>query len=200
MDRTSPVEPTGGAGAPDALESQLRECFGRVVYSHKTHEKDADLALNRQRRIKVSQIILSAVTTGGLLAVVLGPADQSRLAAGLTALVSTALLALNAYTKEHDLGKIAQQHKDAADRLWNIREHYLSLLTDLAVGATAFDAARARRDELQADLAAVYASAPRTTPAAYVAASKALKIDEDLTFSDQEIDQFLPAPLRRSGR
>ena len=25
------------------LEGQLRECYGRVVYSHKTHEKCADI-------------------------------------------------------------------------------------------------------------------------------------------------------------
>ena len=31
-------------GAPGVLEAQVREVFGRVVYSHKTHEKCADLA------------------------------------------------------------------------------------------------------------------------------------------------------------
>jgi hypothetical protein len=25
------------------LESQIRECFGRVVFSHKTHEKCSDI-------------------------------------------------------------------------------------------------------------------------------------------------------------
>lgn len=29
------------------LEGQLRESFGRVVYSHKTHEKCADILLER---------------------------------------------------------------------------------------------------------------------------------------------------------
>ena len=44
------------------LEGQLRECFGRVVYSHKTHEKCADMLLSRLARIKLWQIILSAIT------------------------------------------------------------------------------------------------------------------------------------------
>ncbi|MEH0992030.1 hypothetical protein V7J87_28835, partial [Klebsiella pneumoniae] len=27
------------------LEGQIRECYGRVVYSHKTHEKCADILI-----------------------------------------------------------------------------------------------------------------------------------------------------------
>ena len=50
------------------LEGQLRECFGRVVYAHKTHEKAADILLTRLSRIKFSQIVLSALTTGGFIA------------------------------------------------------------------------------------------------------------------------------------
>lgn len=180
------------------LESQIRECFGRVVYSHKTHEKCGDIALSRLGHIKLWQLILSAVTTGGLIAVIFGDASQSKIAAGITALVSTVLLALNAYTKDVDPGQIAQKHKAAADQLWAIREAYLSLLTDIRSGDISIEAVRARRDQLQADLAAAYSAAPRTSSAGYSRASKALKVSEDLTFSDAEIDQFLPISLRRA--
>src|ERR1051326_5720686 len=33
------------------LESQLRENYGRVVYSHKTHEKCADILRSEERRV-----------------------------------------------------------------------------------------------------------------------------------------------------
>ena len=55
-----------------ALEAQIRECFGRVAYSTKTHEKCADLSMARLQWIKIVQIILSALTTGGLLTALLG--------------------------------------------------------------------------------------------------------------------------------
>ena len=55
-----------------ALEGQLRECFGRVVYSHKTHEKNAEIFIKRLSRIKFWQIVLSAITTGGCILVLLG--------------------------------------------------------------------------------------------------------------------------------
>jgi hypothetical protein len=183
--------------AREALEAQLRECFGRVVYTHKAHEKDADISLAKLGRIKVAQIILSAITTAGLVAVIFGPADKSSRAAWVAALISAVLLSLNTYTKDSDPGQTAQKHKDAAVHLWDIRESYLSLLTDLKAGIRPLHDACDARDRLQKELAAVYASAPRTTPEGYARASKALKVNEDLTFSDAEIDQFLPAPLRK---
>ena len=191
----SPAVPDNGP--LDVIESQLRECFGRAVYSHKTHEKAADMAIARLSRIKILQIILSALTTGGLLAVLAGPADMSQIAAVISALLSTALLALNAYTKENDLGRISQEHKDTADELWSVRESYLSLLTDIRTQSLSLSAIRDRRDALQGSLAGVYTSAPRTFASAYKRAQRALKLNEDLTFADAEIDQFLPAPLRR---
>ena len=81
-----PASPDSLAGPSHVLESQLRECFGRVAYSHKTHEKCADIALRRLSLIKVFQIVLSAVTTGGLLAVLFGPIDKTRAAAALARL------------------------------------------------------------------------------------------------------------------
>lgn len=49
------------------IEGQLRECYGRVVYSHKTHERCADILFDRHKNIKLWQIILSALVTGGLV-------------------------------------------------------------------------------------------------------------------------------------
>ena len=56
----------------NVLEGQLRECYGRVVYSHKTHEKCADILLERQACIKLAQIIISAIVTGGIVSTFFG--------------------------------------------------------------------------------------------------------------------------------
>lgn len=182
-----------------ALEDQVRECFGRVVYSHKAHEKTADILHKRLARIKLAQIGLSAMVTGGLIAVLLGPADQSKLAAALSAVLSTILLALNTYTKDVDLGQTAERHKETAAHLWSIRESYLSVLADIRAGSASLGEVQQRRDALQTRLEAVYAAAPRTLDAAYEKAGVALKQKEELTFSEAEIDKFLPAAMRRSS-
>lgn len=182
-------------GSHAVLEAQLRECFGRVVYSHKTHEKCADILLERLNRIKLAQLILSALTTGGALAAVAG---AGKIGTVISAVLSTSLLALNAYTKNFNYGELAQKHKQAADGLWLIREQYLSLLTDVAIGEKPIEALQAERDRLLLKLHGAYGSAPPTNSAGYAEAQRALKFREDLTFSDQEIDSFLPKALKRS--
>jgi hypothetical protein len=183
-----------------ALEDQLRECFGRVVYSHKAHEKTADILLARDRRIKIAQIIMSALVTGGIITVLLGPSDKSWAAALLASIVSTALLALNTYTKDIDLGQAAEKHKETAAQLWSVRESYLSVLADIRAGAASLGDVRSRRDDLQKRLETIYSAAPRTLDAAYARAGIALKENEELTFVEGEIDKFLPAALRRSSK
>jgi len=164
------------------------------VYSHKTHEKCADILLSRLSRIKLWQIILSAITTAGFIAAVFG---AGKLGAAVGILVSTALLVLNAYAKSYDLGELAQKHKQVANDLWLVREKYLSLLVDLRMKEKPLESLQKQRDELVEQLHTVYGGAPNTTFHAYKKAQEALKKFEDMTFSDAEIDVFLPEELKR---
>lgn len=178
------------------LEAQLRECFGRVAYSHKTHEKCADICATRLACIKLWQIGLSALTTGGLITVLLGEPKISLASALVSALTSTLLLVLNAYMKDNDPGQLSERHKKVAAELWDIRESYLSLLTDIRTGQVPESSLRERRDQLQARLATIYEAAPRTTDKAYKRAQVGLQKSEELTFSDDELDALLPPALR----
>ena len=181
----------------NVLEGQLRECYGRVVYSHKTHEKCADILLERQGCIKLAQIIISAIVTGGIVSTFFG---AGKAGAAISAVLSTGLLALNAYTKDYDLGEIAQKHRQAGAELWIVREKYLSLLTDIRTGDVSLESIRARRDALLDELHAVYVGAPSTNFKAYSRAQDAPKKLEDMTFSDEEIDAFLPKELKRNSK
>lgn len=176
------------------LEGQLRESFGRVVYSHKTHEKCGDILLERLSTIKLWQIILSAITTGGFISTFFGAGEVG---AGIGIVISTSLLVLNAYTKDYDLGELAQKHKQAANDIWLIREKYLSLITNLSMGEKPLESLQAGRDNLIEELHSVYTGAPSTTFKAYKKAQAALQQNEDMTFSDAEIDAFLPSELKR---
>lgn len=176
------------------LEGQLRECYGRVVYSHKTHEKCADILLADLAKIKRWQIILSAVASTGFIAAIFGSGTIGGIA-GL--IISVALLILNAYTKDYDHGELAQKHRQAAADLWLIREKYLSLLTDLRMSSRSLEDISADRDGLLQELHAVYSGAPSTNYKAYSAAQNALQNLEDMTFSDDEVDAFLPTELKR---
>ena len=53
------------------------------------------------------------------------------------------------------------------------------------------------RNRLLEDLHSVYSGAPSTTYKAYRKAQEALQKLEDMTFSDNEIDTFLPKELKK---
>ncbi|MDR0683137.1 MAG: SLATT domain-containing protein, partial [Dysgonamonadaceae bacterium] len=179
----------------NVLEVQIRECFGRVVYSHKTQEKCADIIQRRHKHLKIIQIIISALITTGLVIKLLG---DNQIALYISVILSTILLALNSYTKDYDLGEIMQKHANAANELWNVRESYLSLLVDMKSGIVSIDQIIEKRNELQNKLANIYSGSPRTNSKAYKEASNALKLTEEMTFSDKEIDAFLPLELRKT--
>jgi hypothetical protein len=181
----------------DALEAQIRECFGRVIYTHKTHSKMADRAASRLKALKISQIVLSSLTASGTISVIFTDRFTLKL---LTALLSLGTVGLTAYMKGFDPGAVAQRHRDTAADIWPIRESYLSLLTDIVGGEESLTSIRERRDALQASLAAIYKGAPHTDGKAYGDAQIALQKNEEYTFSDAEIDRFLPQSLRRGGR
>ena len=175
------------------IEGQLRECYGRVVYSHKTHEKCADILLERLGRIKLWQIGLSSITTAGFIDTIFGTGSVG---AVIGVIASTVLLGLNTYTKNYDHGELTQKHRQAGADLWLIREKHLALITDLRVGKEAVEKITDRRDALLEDLHGIYSGAPSTTDKAYRRAQEALKQYEEMTFSDAEIDALLPSELR----
>ncbi len=137
---------------------------------------------------------MSALTTGGFIAAVFGAGDIGAL---VGIVISTVLLVLNAYTNNYDLGELAQKHRQAGADLWIIREKYLSLITDLRMGEKPLESLQTERDVLLEQLHAVYSGAPSTTYEAYKKAQEALQQLEDMTFSDAEIDAFLPKKLKR---
>lgn len=179
----------------DVFEAQIRECYGRVVYTHKTHEKCADLILERWSTINFAQISLSALAAGGFITVAI---TEEKLAAIVGAFVATFLFALNTYVKNYDHARDAERHKKTGAALWLIRERYLSLITDVVEGEESLDFLKKNRDGILFDLSAIYESAPSTNSKAYARAQDALKNREDLTFTDKEIDAFLPAKLKSS--
>ena len=181
----------------DPLVDQLRDLFGRTAYSHKTHIIQAGMEISRQNRIKTGEIILSAITTTGLITTLLGSGAWGL---GISTVASTLLLGVIFYTKDFDLGTVSEQHKRTADELWLLREKLVSLLTDIQAGIIVPEGIAKRRDAIIEKLDTVYSTANITSPNAYAAAQKALKLKEDLTFSVKEIDAMLQPTLRKASK
>jgi len=178
------------------LLAQVREAFGRVVYSHKTHEKQADLCFRNHRRQQAALVVLTAAGSGTFLAALVGTAISPKVASLTTSFIALLVAAISLATKTFEFSKEADAHRATAASLWDARESYLSLITDLSAGTISGSDARARRDELQKDVLAAYAEAPRTSAKAFGKAGGGLKSNEEMTFTSDEIDLFLPEALR----
>ena len=184
----------------EILFAQIRECFGRVAYSHKIHEKQADILVGKDIFWKWTQIILSVLVSGTFFITLIEFFGYKKWFSLSGAVLSALLAAINLCFKNFNYGTEAQKHKEIAVQLWNVRETYISLITDLTAKSINLDTAINRRDKLQIELADIYKNAPRTSPKAYVAAQKALKFNKELTFSQREIDMLLPDKLRLVGK
>lgn len=177
------------------FESQIREAFGRVTYTQTCHEKKIQRLLKKNESIKIGQIVLSALTTGSFLVTIF---SNEKISGIIGAIFSLSLLILNTYTKNFNLVESAQKHQRASDLLWKIREEYVSLLTDFELLDS--NEIMCKRDNLQGRTAEVYSNSPRTDSQSYAEAQKALKTEEEQTFSEEEIDVMLPNSIRRNKR
>ena len=178
------------------LLAQVREAFGRIVYSDKTRQKQADICFTKHRWQQGLLIALTAISSGTFLASVVGllgsEAVTSLTTSSIALLVSWTSLGAKTFKYEEE----ANAHRDVAAQLWDIRESYISLVADLMSGAISDADARTRRDELQKAAGDIYASAPRTGSGAFKRAQEGLKDNEEMTFTAREIDLLLPERLR----
>lgn len=173
----------------------IRESFGRVCYTHKTHEKEVEIQSRNVTKVKWVNIVLITITTGSLLSTLF--AGQNLIIVGV--IFSAISLGFSIFQLSFDPEKKAASHKQAANSLWLIREKYVNLMADIINEHIKEDGISKRRDDLLNELDLIYRSAPETSSTAYKMAQQALKINEELTFSDKELNQLLPASLHIIG-
>jgi len=178
------------------LLAQVRESFGRVVYSHKTHEKQADICFTKHRWQQSVLIGLTAVSSGTFLAAVLGLVGDPVLASLVTSSIALLVTWISLGARTFRFADESDGHRDIASRLWDLRESYISLIADLMAGSVSEAEGRQRRDELQEEVRNAYSNAPRTSSKAFTRAQGGLKDNEEMTFTSREIDLFLPEALR----
>lgn len=178
------------------LLAQVRESFGRVAYSHKVHEKQADMYFTKHRWQQGMLIFFSATSSGTFLAVVVGLLGNNTLEPLVTSSAALLVSWLSLGAKTFKFEEESNAHRSTASRLWDVRESYISLIADLMSGSVSGAEGRKRRDELQQVTQNCYTNAPRTSPEAFKQAQDGLKCNEELTFTSREIDHLLPEALR----
>jgi len=142
--------------------------------------------------MKYAQIALSAISTGGFIGAIITEEKALTCVGGI---FSTLLLALNLFFKDFSLLDELKNHRATADKLWVVRESYISLMTDF-VNLSDQEIIE-KRDQLQSVVHEIYKIAPITDEKSYKEAQVALKDNEEQFFNPDELDLILPAHLRK---
>ena len=176
----------------EALYSQIEDAYGKLLYSYTTRIVEAGRVAKKNRRLKWTQFILSALSTGGFIGTII---SNQQVLIWVGGLCSTALLVLTAYFKDVDFSALQKSHLSTSNKLWLVREKYISLLTDFE----ALDEAsiKLKRDELQTETSSIYDEAPITSEKSYSIAQDLLKNKEAQFFSRDELNKMLPQHLRK---
>ena len=102
--------------------------------------------------------------------------------------------------REDVLSVLEQNHLNIARKLWGLRESYLSLLTDLSMQERDMRLVRQfqkRRDLLELSFDALHNSAPKVPWQALGKVREDLKIEDEISLTENEIDQLLPPQFKR---
>jgi hypothetical protein len=174
----------------------IRDSYGRVVYTHKTYEKQLEIMSFQLAVYRWVRFIVIALTATGAISVLI---TNTRWLEIVTALFGSLSLLLTLYGLGFAPEKVISDYRRVARRLWHVRERYLHLISDLVSGNTTDEEAIQLRRKLTDELAEIYLDAPDTTSRAYQRARKALRVSEEMSFADQEIDEFLPNSLKKAS-
>ena len=115
----------------------------------------------------------------------------------ITALISLVSVFVSALFKSFDLKTMVSQHKVAANNLLEVRDQLKLILLQIRLKQESVQTIYEKYEGVVQQLDKVYTDAPNTTDKAVIRAREALNVSKDNTFTDDEIDSFLPIGLRK---
>ena len=141
-----------------------RELYGRVVYSHKTHEKEREVWGRRASLMNGANIALAAATT---LFAVISAVLKPPWSLILTACLAAGMTAFVLWQSSFDPAGKGNQHRTAAKELLCIREQLLLLIERCHLEAESTAQLQASPVSVTRELTAIYKFVPDTSSRSY---------------------------------
>lgn len=179
--------------------SIIRQSFANTVFTHKVQEVACDFQNKKVDKIKKINILLVAIVLIMLVLQAIFPivAFLSFIGIGITIGEIIFLVIQLSFNFEQK----AISYKNSALKFMDLRDSYRSLITDIMNESIDTHAIIIKRDNLQHQYQVICDLAPQTGKEEYDEAQirlnkKGIVHGEEFTWSDEEIDQFLPENLR----
>lgn len=167
----------------DKLKKLITESAGNVFYTYSAHWNIVNRLQKQYKGIKILQIVLTALSTGGFLTSLISGIAWLSWLGGLTSAVS---LSVNLYQLNFNVADDIKKHTDAVNKLWDVRESYKALLVDF--DSLTDEKIQIKRDELTSEVSKINKNYPGTDEWAF---KKAQKEIGKYTFEDGEADKLL---------
>ncbi len=178
-----------------SLFDHLRLTFGHIVYRQKAHSELAHSRVVWSRALRsVEALLMLGVAFASLSAAYGRGAGYVIVSAVLGGLALLVLL----FQVTFDLEGSSRAHRAAAARLWQIREQFRAVLSDLHDGAIDPAEARRRRDALTDAMHDFLEHAPAVPPQPHQPNEQGMLTGEP-ALTDAQIDGMLPESLRRKA-
>lgn len=177
------------------IEAQLRQILASTVWTHKIQEKQADIYLNKYNLFETIRIIVLAITTSGIVSCIFVDEVWIKI---VTAILSAISLFISTYLKSYDLKGLHQSHKETAIQLLELREDIISVICDIRTNIIGMEDLIKKRDEIKYKYLSICKNSLDAKNSAVKKASKALKVRQDNTYSNEEINSYLPVALRKN--
>jgi hypothetical protein len=179
--------------------SIIRQSFANAVFTHKAQEVAAEFKEKKIFYIKILNIILVSL----VLFLILLQSFYSNIIflyfiSSVIAIIEIIFLITQL---TFGLDKQMLIHKNSALKYMGLRDCYRSLIADIMEGNITTKNLKEKRDSLQHEYQIISELAPQTGPQEYKETQKRLNKKgiaqgEEFTWSDEEIDHFLPEDLR----
>jgi hypothetical protein len=190
----------------EKLLASIRFYFAQCVFTAKCHFKAYDRLIRKKNSLSRIVKTVSIGTLFVLIFQIIGLQKQYQELLNILAYVGLLLtgtsLAFEVFNKD-DLAQNILQHKKYAENYNRLRDICMALIEETMSNALTDEKTREKRDDLQKNYNELGEDSPQTTGEDYIQAQVGLGIDkksekngEEFTWSDEEIDKFLPNQLR----
>ena len=179
--------------------STARQTFANAVFTHKVQEVAAENKCHKAYKIKMANIIFAGIV---LVLLVLQASFPNKIifsyiGAGVTIGEVLFLIIQLSFGFEQQM----VLHKNSALKYMQLRDKYRLLIADIMNDILSPTEIIARRDLLQSEYQVISDLSPQTGKEEYDEAQirlnrKGIVGSEQFTWSDEEIDRFLPEELR----
>lgn len=175
------------------LLDEVRQNYASVVWTHKTQEKQSDIYHEKYAKLEIANILAASATSCGIVSTIFCDNIWAKI---IAAALSFVTITITAYFKSFDIKEMEKQNKEYANKFLVVRNHLLHIICDIHMKKRSVDEINEEYISIMDDLNELYIAAPSTTKEAVDRASESLKVNNEYTYTDEEIDNFLPPTLR----